>query len=184
MVIVGVLILFASLKLKPNARVMATSDDLIHFTPASSDGNRNRLNRHQPNRDISEDNLDSIQLRTPATLVQRQLTICSEIQRMVEHESNRCDSFDGTSIHSSFWVPLDTYGDDHQAAIEAALSTVLAVSTLVGFRAHQASPEISQQHCCLQHAIQVGLVRLSLNLLGLLPVQANLTAIFSLSSIR
>lgn len=49
------------------------------------------------------------------------------------------------------WTPAGGYGEGHQAAIETALSNVLTVSTLVGFRAHQANPS----HCCLHHAIQL-----------------------------
>lgn len=49
------------------------------------------------------------------------------------------------------WTPADGYGEGHQAAIETALSTVLTVSTLVGFRGDQAS----HKHCCLHHAVQL-----------------------------
>lgn len=49
------------------------------------------------------------------------------------------------------WTPAGGYGEGHQAAIETALSTVLTVSTLAGFRAHQANAN----HCCLHHAVQL-----------------------------
>lgn len=158
MVIVGVLILFASLKLKPRSQVMAAPDDLILF-PTKPINSRADLRRQRLNTHNSMALIEPVHFRAPATAVQRQVTVCSEIQRMVEHESNRCGSFDGASLDSSSWIPQDAYGDDHQAAIEAALSTVLAVSTLVGFRAHQASSadtqECSQYCCCLRHTIQV-----------------------------
>lgn len=70
----------------------------------------------------------------------------------VEHlhlRMHNSDEQDGDELMptNNNWMPNDGYGDDHQAAIEAALSTVLTVSTLVGFR--------TQNHCCLHHAVQV-----------------------------
>lgn len=53
------------------------------------------------------------------------------------------------------WIPCNIkYGYGHHAAIEAALSTVLTVSTLVGFRVDQ-SCTIQHQYCCLHHMVKV-----------------------------
>lgn len=65
------------------------------------------------------------------------------------------------------WLPdadLNSYGNDHQAAIETALSTVLTAATLAGFRPnhqlHSFQDSAGQSHCCLHHAVQVSLGRL------------------------
>lgn len=61
-----------------------------------------------------------------------------------------------SALNPSCWTPDDDdgcYGSDHQAAIEAALSTVLTVSTLVGFRSD--GIEAKPGECCVRHAAQV-----------------------------
>lgn len=61
---------------------------------------------------------------------------------------------EGQEANINNWNPDDIkYREGHQAAIEAALSTVLTVSTLVGFRVNEGSA----YHCCLHHAVKVSL---------------------------
>lgn len=77
--------------------------------------------------------------------------------------TNRCESEtdinddeveEGQEVNINNWIPEDIkYREGHQAAIEAALSTVLTVSTLVGFRVNEGSA----YHCCLHHAVKVSL---------------------------
>lgn len=83
----------------------------------------------------------------------------------VEDENLDDDDDDEESENTSAWLPPDVddeefYAQDHQVAVEAALSTVLTVSTLAGFRvvggdANQLLMSQNQDYCCLHHAVQV-----------------------------
>lgn len=65
---------------------------------------------------------------------------------------------DGGVIDNNWTPDSIRYRESQQAAIAAALSIVLSVSTLVGFRVNEASA----YHCCLHHVVQVSSTSLRL----------------------
>lgn len=163
MTIVGALIVFLSLKLRRITRVAVeevTSYQLAESMRSSIDCRK------------LESNEDALPARYRATftindsgpnVVARRLMLATrEVDYMRLQQLNMAGSCDNgetvvelcdldASISRNSWTPADGYGADHQAAIEAALSTVLTVSTLVGFRSEQTN----RNHCCLHHAVQV-----------------------------
>lgn len=181
MVIVGVLILLTSLKMRSRDRA-ARLGDLFRdrqLLPSSAAIVRRKSSNNvdsfesQPVDNVTELGLLRIELpdRACTTGNQRDLDSNSPNGWLQSYQNGSLKSgplgedlvlsdSNNNNSDDEDWTPADGYGEGHQAAIETALSTVLTVSTLVGFRGDQAS----HKHCCLHHAVQLTRVSSCLNL--------------------
>lgn len=166
MVIVGVLIFLVSLKMRPKNNNISKLEPLFRGDSAgqllSSTSNRsldvasNWLNV----RPVEGIETSQMALTTWPQLAAKSTT---ELEHHpsgyqsthqigeLEPEPFGSDSILSYDSQQADWTPANYYSEGHQASIETALSNVLTVSTLVGFRAHKANPS----HCCLHHAVQL-----------------------------
>lgn len=80
------------------------------------------------------------------------------INNVTDGREGEGEEDDEEELADNNWIPDKvSYREGHQAAIATALSTVLTVSTLAGFR----FDEGREHHCCLHHAVQVSLISVS-----------------------
>jgi len=147
MLIVGLCIIFVGLKIRSNPGSWSESDEAqISEYRYAVDSPRTDFRRYEGRR---------LEFRVNNATDFGVFNVNSEqSERQCSQESDRIEIVTDAKNDRDLWTPDHEYGSDHKAAVEAALSTVLTVSTLAGFR-----PDglvTPRKRCCLHHAIQVG----------------------------